>query len=65
LSNLWSRYQRLPRNVVAIGFVSLLNDASSEIIYPLLPVFLTTGLGASAKAIGLIEGLAESLSSFL
>jgi MFS family permease len=65
LSNLWSRYQRLPRNVVAIGFVSLLNDASSEIIYPLLPVFLTTGLGASAKAIGLIEGLAESLSSLL
>lgn len=65
MSNLWSRYQRLPRNVVAIGFVSLLNDASSEIIYPLLPVFLTTGLGASAKAIGLIEGLAESLSSLL
>ena len=55
----------MPRNVVAIGFVSLLNDASSEIIYPLLPVFLTTGLGASAKAIGIIEGLAESISSLL
>jgi len=50
---------------VAIGFVSLLNDASSEIIYPLLPVFLTTGLGASAKAIGFIEGLAESIASLL
>ena len=50
---------------MAIGLVSLLNDASSEIIYPLLPIFLTTGLGASAKAIGLIEGLAESLSSLL
>jgi MFS family permease len=65
LSKLWRRYQRLPRNVVAIGLVSLLNDASSEIIYPLLPVFLTTGLGASAKAIGIIEGLAESISSLL
>jgi MFS family permease len=65
LPGLWRRYRRLPRNVVAIGLVSLLNDASSEIIYPLLPVFLTTGLGASAKAIGLIEGLAESISSLL
>ncbi|MCA1578557.1 MAG: MFS transporter [Acidobacteria bacterium] len=63
--SLWSRYQRLPRNVVAIGLVSLLNDASSEIIYPLLPVFLTIGLGASATALGLIEGLAETMSSLL
>ncbi|HEV8189579.1 MAG TPA: MFS transporter [Pyrinomonadaceae bacterium] len=45
--------------------MSLLNDASSEIIYPLLPVFLVTSLGASAKAIGTIEGLAESISSLL
>jgi len=65
LSNLWGRYRRLPRNVVAIGLVSLLNDASSEIIYPLLPIFLTASLGASAEAIGIIEGLAESISSLL
>ena len=51
--------------MVAIGLVSLLNDASSEIIYPLLPVFLATSLGASARAIGIIEGLAESISSLL
>lgn len=62
---LWRRYRRLPRNVIAIGLVSLLNDASSEIIYPLLPVFLATTLGASARAIGIIEGLAESMSSLL
>ena len=62
---LWRRYRGLPRNVVAIGLVSLLNDASSEIIYPLLPVFLATSLGASAQAIGIIEGLAESISSLL
>ena len=40
LPALWRRYRGLPRNVFAIGLVSLLNDASSEIIYPLLPIFL-------------------------
>ena len=65
ISGLWRRYRGLPRNVIAIGLVSLLNDASSEIIYPLLPVFLATTLGASAIAIGLIEGFAESMSSLL
>ena len=64
-TGLWRRYRSLPRNVIAIGLVSLLNDASSEIIYPLLPVFLATTLGASALAIGMIEGLAESMSSLL
>jgi len=62
---LWRRYRGLPRNVFAIGLVSLLNDASSEIIYPLLPIFLANSLGASARAIGVIEGLAESISSLL
>ncbi|HEX3251907.1 MAG TPA: MFS transporter [Pyrinomonadaceae bacterium] len=65
INGLWRRYRGLPRNVVAIGLVSLLNDASSEIIYPLLPVFLTASLGASARAIGIIEGLAESIASLL
>jgi MFS family permease len=62
---LWYRYRQLPRNVVTIGLVSLLNDASSEIIYPLLPIFLSSVLGASASAIGVIEGAAESISSLL
>jgi len=65
IRGLWSRYRKLPRNVFAIGFVSLLNDASSEIIYPLLPIFLSSVLGASASAIGVIEGAAESISSLL
>jgi MFS family permease len=65
LPALWRRYRGLPRNVFAIGLVSLLNDASSEIIYPLLPIFLAQSLGASARAIGTIEGLAESISSLL
>jgi len=62
---LWHRLGRLPRNVFAISLVSLLNDASSEIIYPLLPAFLAITLGASPKAIGIIEGTAESVSSLL
>jgi len=64
-SGLWRRYRRLPGNVLAISLVSLLNDASSEIIYPLLPVFLSLTLGASPGIIGLIEGTAESISSLL
>jgi MFS family permease len=62
---LWRRYRKLPRNVFAISLVSLLNDASSEIIYPLLPVFLSLTLGASPGVVGLIEGTAESVSSLL
>ena len=62
---LWRRYRRLPRNVFAISVVSLLNDASSEIIYPLLPVFLSLTLGASPAIVGTIEGAAESISSLL
>jgi MFS family permease len=65
LISLWRRYRRLPKNVFAIGLVSLLNDASSEMIYPLLPVFLSLTLGASPAVVGLIEGTAESISSLL
>lgn len=61
----WRRYRRLPRNVLAISLVSLLNDASSEIIYPLLPAFLLLTLGASPGIVGIIEGTAESISSLL
>lgn len=61
----WHRYRGLPRNVLALSTVSLLNDTSSEIIYPLLPAFLALSLGASPFAIGLIEGFAESVASLL
>lgn len=60
-----SRYRSLPRNVLALSTVSLLNDTSSEIIYPLLPAFLALSLGASPFVIGLIEGFAESVASLL
>jgi MFS family permease len=56
---------RLPRSVKALGFVSLFNDAASEMIYPLIPAFLTGVLGVGALALGALEGFAESLSSIL
>ena len=56
---------RLGRNVLVLAAVSLLTDASSEIIYPLLPIFLTTVLGTSAAAVGAIEGAAETTAALL
>jgi len=53
----------MPRNVVAMGLVSLFNDISSEMIYPIIPIFLKTILGAPVAIIGLIEGVAESTAS--
>lgn len=54
-----------PRNVLALGWTSFLNDAASEMIYPLLPVFLTSVLGAGVAFLGLIEGIAESTASLV
>ena len=51
----------LPRSVWALGFVSMLMDISSEMIHSLLPVFLVSGLGISAAALGLLEGTAEGV----
>lgn len=56
---------RLGRNVLALSAVSFLTDVSSEMIYPLLPLFLTTVLGANASFIGAIEGAAESTAALL
>ena len=55
----------LGRNVKALAAVSFLTDVSSEMIYPLLPVFLMTVLGANASFIGAIEGAAESTAALL
>jgi MFS family permease len=51
---------RIPAGIWALGFVSLLMDVSSEMIHSLLPVFMVTVLGASALAVGFIEGAAEA-----
>ncbi len=55
----------LPRPVKALGFVSLFNDSASEMIYPLIPAFLTGVLGVGAVALGALEGAAEALASLL
>ncbi len=55
----------LPRTVVVLGLVSLLNDAASEMITPLLPIFLTATLGAGPAIVGLVEGVAEAPASIL
>src|SRR4030067_477246 len=48
---------RLPRNVIALGLVSLFTDLSSEMIYPLLPIFLTVTLGAGPAVLGIGKGV--------
>ncbi len=57
--------KKLSKNVVSLGIVSLFNDAASEIIYPLLPAFLSSVLGAGAFVLGVIEGIAETTASIL
>src|SRR5215813_5502958 len=54
------RWRRIPGSVWALGIVSMLMDISSEMIHALLPVYLVVGLGASALAVGVIEGIAEA-----
>ena len=52
-------FKSVPRGVVVLGFVSLLMDASSELVHALLPLFMVTTLHASTFTVGIIEGLAE------
>ena len=53
----------LTRNLFAISWVSLLQDAASEMLYPIMPIFLNTVLGAPAAVVGAIEGFAEGAMS--
>ena len=55
----------LPRPVWLLGWVSFFTDTASEIVYPLLPLFLTRVLGAGAMSLGVIEGVAEAANSVL
>lgn len=52
-------------NIFLLGLISFFTDISSEMVYPLIPLFLTSSLGASPVVIGLIEGTVESLASLL
>ncbi|VVB51568.1 Major Facilitator Superfamily protein [uncultured archaeon] len=55
----------LNRNVILLGFVSFFTDASSEMIFPLVPIFVTSVLGAPASVVGLIEGVAEATANII
>lgn len=55
----------ITKPVFVVSVVSFLNDIASDMVYPIVPIFLTTVLGAPVAVMGLIEGIAESTSSFL
>lgn len=55
----------LPRNVVVLSLVSFFQDAASEMLYPVMPIFLTSVLRAPVAAVGLIEGVAEATASLM
>ncbi len=59
------RFAAIGGNVLSLSLISFLNDAASEVIYPLLPLFVTVTLGAGPAFLGVIEGAAESASSLL
>jgi len=55
----------ISKNVFVLGLVSFFNDVASKMIYPIVPIFLTSVLGAPVAIVGLIEGIAESTASIL
>jgi MFS family permease len=59
-----SKKYRIPRNVIMLGIVSLFTDASTEMIYPLIPIFVAA-LGSGAVILGVIEGVAETTAAIL
>ncbi len=61
----WSNLHTLPRTVWLIGLISLVNDSASEMLYPLIPLYLSSVLMAGPRTLGLIEGIAEATASLL
>ncbi len=58
-------FEGITRNIFVLGLVSLFTDLSSQMVFPLIPLFLTTVLGAGAYAVGIVEGAAETTASLL
>ncbi|HST14893.1 MAG TPA: MFS transporter [Gaiellaceae bacterium] len=63
LTRIEAARRRLPANVRKLGWISLANDAASELAYPIVPLFLTVTLGAPVAIVGLIEGIAEAMAT--
>ncbi|MFA6532472.1 MAG: MFS transporter [Patescibacteria group bacterium] len=55
--------EKVPKNVFILGLVSFFNDMASEMVYPIVPIFLTTILKVSIPVVGLIEGIAEATAA--
>ncbi len=55
----------ITKNVIVLGLVSLFTDLSSQMVFPLIPLYLTSVLGAGASVVGVIEGAAETIASLL
>lgn len=62
---MFAQLRGLPATVWLLGLVSLCNDSASEMLYPLVPLYLASVLMAGPKALGIIEGIAEASSSLL
>ncbi len=62
---MFAALRQLPRTVWLIGLLSLLNDSASEMLYPLIPLYLASVLMAGPRALGIIEGIAEATASLL
>lgn len=60
-----TKFFGLSKNVISMGAVSFLNDLSSDMIFPFIPIFLTSVLGATATFVGLVEGIADATASVL
>jgi MFS family permease len=60
-----TKFFGLSKNVLGMGAVSFLNDLSSDMIFPFIPIFLTSVLGASAVFVGIVEGIADATASIL
>jgi MFS family permease len=58
-------FRGLSSNIIILGFVSLFTDLSSQMVFPLIPLFLTSVIGVGAYAVGIVEGAAETTASLL
>lgn len=58
-----NKKEKIPKNVLVLGLVSFFNDVASEMVYPIVPIFMTQVLKASTTAVGLVEGVAESTAA--
>jgi MFS family permease len=58
-------FSGITKNILILGFVSLFTDLSSQMVFPLIPLFLTSVVGTGASVVGIVEGAAEATASLL